>query len=57
MYSYARHRLQEIEKQVRYMHDLERQFTQNRVTSLHNEAAAKNLPEVQRELLEGRYNI
>jgi hypothetical protein len=24
---------------------------------LHNEAAAKNLPEVQRELLEGRYNI
>ena len=57
MYSYARHRLQEIEKQVRYMHDLERQFTQNRVTSLHNEAAAKNLPEVQRELLEGRYQI
>lgn len=57
MFSYARHRLQEIEQQVTYMYNLERQFTQNRVTSLHNEAAAKNLPEVQRELLEGRYNI
>lgn len=39
------------------MYNLERQFTSNRVTSLHNEAAAKNVPEVQRELLEGRYNI
>ena len=39
------------------MYNMERQFQQNRVTTLHNEAAAKNLPEVQRELLDGRYNI
>ena len=57
LFNFAKTRIKEIENWVSICFKAEKQIDQQRVTKLDNEAAAKSVPEVQKELLDGRYKI
>ena len=57
LFNFAKTRIKEIERWVSICFKAEKQIDQQRVTKLDNEAAAKSIPEVQKELLDGRYKI
>ena len=57
MFNFAKKRIKEIEKWVEFCYMNDKAIDQQRITKLDNEGAAQTVPKIQKELLQGRYQI
>lgn len=57
MFGFAKQRIQEIEQEVEQQQTMMKKVQHKRVTKLHNEGLAKTVPQIQKELLLGKYSI